>query len=502
MSADPVISVQQVSKAYRIWQSPADRLLSPMQSGLAGLLPASSTAAQGLQKRAARNYRDFYALRDISFSVARGESVGIIGRNGSGKSTLLQTIAGTLQPTEGKVKVTGRVAALLELGSGFNPEFTGRENVYLNGTVLGLTRPDIDARFDAIAAFADIGDFIDQPTKIFSSGMVMRLAFAVCAHVDADILIIDEALGVGDARLQLKCARTIDRFIAEGRTMLFVSHDVSTVKRLCNHALLLEQGRMLYKGTPNTVVNLYTKLLASSGGDAIAEDIKRLHAGNAAEPVIPDAASKTRSDSSVVTASAVEVAALRDRLAQIQAQLEAIAAAAVPHTQAEALLANERAGRRPAAGEYAYGGELGKILHRSMSGADAVEKSVFTSGETVKIRIRVRALESVADPIYALTIKSNQGQEVYGTNTHYIGQPAPAIAAGEEAEVAFQFPLNLVAGEYFISLGWTYFRGDEIAVIHRLYDTLKFTVLGVDRTFGVAHLFAKIEVQQPSAPTP
>jgi ABC-type polysaccharide/polyol phosphate transport system ATPase subunit len=433
--------------------------------------------------------------------IKKGEAVGIIGRNGSGKSTLLQIIAGTLQPTAGTAKVRGRVAALLELGSGFNSEFTGRENVYLNGTVLGLSRPEIDARFDAIAAFADIGDFIEQPTKIYSSGMVMRLAFAVCAHVDADILIIDEALGVGDARFQLKCARTIDRFIAEGRTLLFVSHDVSTVKRLCNRALLLEQGRVLYKGKPNTVVNLYTKLLANPGSSTLAEDLDKLATSSMDEPVSPLETASFSADASLPVTSAAESATLRERLAQIQAQLEAIVIAATPQPLAAALLASERSGSHPAAGEYAYGGESGEILQRFMAGGDGAEKSVFTSGEAVKVRIRVRSREQVHHPIYALTIKSATGQEIYGTNTHFLGQAAPAIAPGEEVEVVFQFPLNLVAGEYFISLGWTYFRGDEVVVIHRRYDTLKFTVLGIDRTFGIAHLFAKISVQ-PLPPAP
>ncbi len=258
MSDEPVISVQNVSKAYRIWETPADRLLSPMQAGLAGLLPSGSGAAQSLKKRAARSYRDFYALRDISFEVKRGESVGIIGRNGSGKSTLLQIIAGTLQPTAGSVKVNGRIAALLELGSGFNPEFSGRENVYLYGAVLGFSRSDIDARFDAIAAFADIGDFIEQPVKIYSSGMLMRLAFSVQSAVDPELLIIDEALGVGDVFFQQKCAERLRRLLDRGVTLLFVSHDAGAVSRLCSRALWLSKGQCVMADEAQKVLRLFS----------------------------------------------------------------------------------------------------------------------------------------------------------------------------------------------------------------------------------------------------
>ena len=501
MPDESVISVQHVGKAYRIWTSPSQRLLSPGYEVAGNLLPRS--LAEPLHQKSKRGYRDFHALRDISFEVGRGEALGIVGRNGSGKSTLLQIIAGTLQPTEGTVNVRGRVAALLELGSGFNPQFTGRENVYLNGNVLGLSRAEIDARFDSIAAFADIGDFIEEPTKIYSSGMVMRLAFAVCAHVDADVLIIDEALGVGDARFQLKCSRTLDSFIEKGRTLLFVSHDVTSVKRLCNRALLLDQGRLLYKGQPNTVVNLYSKLLSSpSGAAAIAEDIQRLAIGSATSPVAVDNSAAALLATAAVPESSVENAKLRARLAQIQSQLDTIATVASPDARSDALVTNERAGRRPAADEYSYGGERGKIVQRSMHGADGAEKEVFTAGEAVEVRIRVCAYEPFSDPIYALTIKSGKGQEIYGTNTLFIGQPAPAIATGQEMDVVFQFPLNLVAGDYFISLGWTFFQGDEIAVIHRRYDTLKFTVLGVDRTFGLAHLFAKIDVRSRPSSSP
>ncbi|MDW8356241.1 MAG: ABC transporter ATP-binding protein, partial [Bryobacterales bacterium] len=208
--------------------------------------------------RFGRHYgREFWALRNVSFEVRRGETVGIIGRNGSGKSTLLQIIAGTLAPTEGEVQVKGRVAALLELGSGFNPEFTGRENVYLNGTILGLSREEIDARFDDIVAFADIGGFIDQPVKFYSSGMMLRLAFAVSTTIDPDVLIIDEALAVGDVFFRQKCYRRLEDLRQRGVAILFVSHAMLDVKQLCDRAVLLDQGRTIFKGRAGEAVERY-----------------------------------------------------------------------------------------------------------------------------------------------------------------------------------------------------------------------------------------------------
>ncbi|MDA8254146.1 MAG: ABC transporter ATP-binding protein [Betaproteobacteria bacterium] len=233
------IKVQNLSKCYQIYDRPQDRL------------------KQSLWRGRKRFFREFWALREVSFEVGKGETVGIIGRNGSGKSTLLQLIVGTLTPTEGGVTSNGRVAALLELGSGFNPDFTGRENVYMNGAILGLSRTDIDARFEAIAAFADIGDFIDQPVKTYSSGMMVRLAFAVSVNVDPDILIVDEALAVGDMGFQLKCMEQLDRLTKSGITMLFVSHDIATIKAFCNRAIYLADGRMKASGSASDMVELY-----------------------------------------------------------------------------------------------------------------------------------------------------------------------------------------------------------------------------------------------------
>jgi len=255
MSQPHAISVQNVSKVYRIWETPLSRLTAPLLEAAAGLLPV--TPGQWLKRRTARSYRDFWALKDISFEVKKGESVGIIGRNGSGKSTLLQIIAGILRPTHGGQQVAGRVAALLELGSGFNPEFTGRENVHLNGAVLGLSRREVEARFADIASFADIGDFIDRPVKTYSSGMMIRLAFAVQTAVEPEILIVDEALSVGDFFFQQKCFARIAALRARGTTLLFVSHDMGSVRDLCERTLYLKGGRGEFWGSTQEAIAAY-----------------------------------------------------------------------------------------------------------------------------------------------------------------------------------------------------------------------------------------------------
>lgn len=239
MSSEIAIKVENLSKCYNIYDRPRDRLM------------------QMLARGRRQYFREFWALNDVSFEIRQGETVGIIGRNGAGKSTLLQILCGTLAPTGGIVETRGRVAALLELGSGFNPEFTGRENVYMNAGILGLKREDIDARFDDIVAFADIGDFLDQPVKTYSSGMYVRLAFAVVVHVDADILIVDEALSVGDMYFQAKCMSHMKQLMDSGVTVLFVSHDTNAVKALCNRAVYLEHGKVVAVGSTDDVVDAY-----------------------------------------------------------------------------------------------------------------------------------------------------------------------------------------------------------------------------------------------------
>jgi len=267
MSSEIAIKVENLSKCYQIYDQPRDRLKQ-------FVLPRFKRFAGRHSKQ---YFREFWALKDVSFEVKKGETVGIIGRNGSGKSTLLQLICGTLNPTCGDIETKGRIAALLELGSGFNPEFTGRENVYMNAAVIGLSKEETDARFDDIATFADIGDFIDQPVKSYSSGMVVRLAFAVAINVDPEILIVDEALSVGDELFQRKCFSRIEAISKQGATILFVSHSGGTIVELCDRAVLMDAGEKLAVGLPKQIVGRYQKLLYAPADkcDAIREQIRR-----------------------------------------------------------------------------------------------------------------------------------------------------------------------------------------------------------------------------------
>ena len=277
LPASPAIRVEGVSKVFQTWASPAQRLIAPLLHRIGGVLAVPlPRLSQRLQASARRRMHRHEALHDIGFELHKGEALGIIGLNGSGKSTLLQIIAGVLAPTSGTVETHGRIAALLELGSGFNPELTGRENIYINGAILGLARSRIDELLDEIIAFADIGDYIDQPVKTYSSGMGVRLAFAVQVHVEPDILIVDEALAVGDAAFQAKALARIDEILARGTTLLFVGHDLNAVRAFCHRAMLLEKGRIVDSGTPDDVVVAYMQrnqariLQAQRRSDALA----------------------------------------------------------------------------------------------------------------------------------------------------------------------------------------------------------------------------------------
>ncbi|WP_028770278.1 ABC transporter ATP-binding protein [Silanimonas lenta] len=251
----PSIEIDAVSKVYRVYEKPSDRLRQMLGSGIRASLPRRISG-----RWQSRSFgREFWALQDVSFQVQKGESFGILGRNGAGKSTLLQLIAGTLQPTSGCVKARGRIGALLELGSGFNPDFTGRENVYMNAMILGLTKSEVDARFDDIAMFADIGEFLDQPVKTYSSGMMLRLAFAVQTQIRPEILIIDEALAVGDAIFQKRCLAKLRSLVDDGCTLLFVSHDQETIRTMTSRSLLLRDGRVSACGPSSEVVLEYRR---------------------------------------------------------------------------------------------------------------------------------------------------------------------------------------------------------------------------------------------------
>jgi lipopolysaccharide transport system ATP-binding protein len=399
MPGDVIISVKNLSKAYRIWSSPAARLRSPFLSAAAAFFPRSTAPHRALAARAARAYRDFHALREVSFEIRRGEATGIIGRNGSGKSTLLQLIAGTLTPTSGTIEVNGRVSALLELGSGFNPEFTGRENVFLNGAIYGLTHAEMAKRFDEVAAFADIGDFIEQPVKTYSSGMMMRLAFAVAVTVQPDILIVDEALSVGDVFFTQKCFQRIREIVHRGATLIFVSHDTGSVQNLCDRGILLSQGQLMHDGAPEECVSRYFNLhqpttAAKPGAIAAghhAPIAPGLRAALIASNILPSAKSRHGDK-----------------------KLELVAAAVLD-------------GQGAATWDF-------ELLHRAT------------------IRVLFRAHAPIALPSVGLQLHDRMGNLLFAAGNSQLRFPIPPLAAGEEIMLDFRVTLTAQAGLYTLSL--------------------------------------------------
>ena len=409
MSAAPVISIRGVSKSYRVWDGPGQRLLSPAWAAASRLLPGG--AGRALRRRAEAGYRDFHALRQVSLEVKRGESVAIIGRNGSGKSTLLQIVAGTLRPTAGAVSVTGRTAALLELGSGFNPDFTGRENVFLYGTVLGLTRAQLEERFDRIAAFADIGEFLEQPVKTYSSGMALRLAFAVVAHIDASVLIIDEALAVGDVYFMQKCNRFLRAFRESG-TLLFVSHDMGAVRSLCDRAVWLEQGAARATGPAAEIAAAY-----------LAE-------------------ANLRQDNQAVADAPTRPAALPP----------AGPPGTPPHRLPAAPVDNPLTVspfNRQSAG---FGDGRVRIIDAAFVDATGRRVDTLRGGEVVCLAITARAAEPVGNVIFGFNLKDRLGQHLLGENTFRgAGLEALAMQPGDclQARFTFQMPV-LHRGDYAV----------------------------------------------------
>ena len=393
------IRVRGLSKCYQIYARPEDRLKQ-------ALLPR----AQRLLGRQGRRYfREFWALRDVSFDVRRGETLGVIGRNGSGKSTLLQIICGTLTPTAGEVEVQGRVAALLELGSGFNPEFTGRENVYMNGAVLGLSREQIDARFDDIVAFADIGDFIGQPVKTYSSGMYVRLAFAVIAHADADILVIDEALSVGDVFFGQKCMRFLRRFQETG-TVIFVSHDAAAVVGLCDRAIMLDHGALSMEGDAKAVSEAYH---AAAAYAMPVQQVERATEVVEDEPVDPRADLVSRSE-------------LRNDIEVFRFD---------PN--------------RPG-----FGDGSAKVIAARLLDNNGRPLSWVVGGEIVRLVVKGHAAATLQQPIVGFFLKDRLGQHLIGDNTYlsYAARPE-VVAAGEELEAMFEFVMPILPkGQYSVDI--------------------------------------------------
>lgn len=429
MCSDVVIAARGLGKDYAIYDKPHHRLL------------------QMLFRGRRQFHRTFHALHDIDFQVQRGETVGIIGRNGAGKSTLLQLLCGTLTPSYGEVTLHGRVAALLELGAGFNPEFTGRDNVYLNASILGLTRAEIDARYAAITAFADIGDFIDQPVKTYSSGMYVRLAFAVIAHVDADILIVDEALAVGDAIFTQKCMRFLRHFCEQG-TLLFVSHDSASVTSLCERAIWLERGGIRAIGPARDVCKDYNAEVYRQAGavDQGAAD-EAAAAPDAAPPAEGPGMLEAPRGATGEAAAHSPVQAM-DHLPRIVQDPTWESLRGTPLRNAMTVQAFN-----PAEG---FGTGRMKVRDVWLEAVDEGGRHLhtITGGEVVELVIQYDSAIDVASAIVGFQLKDRRGQILFGDNTCFVtlDHPVP-IAAGQTQQGRFRFQMPLLqAGEYSITV--------------------------------------------------
>lgn len=430
MPCDVAVRCSQLSKYYPIYRQPSDRL------------------RQWLWGARRQYYREFWAVRDLSLEIKRGEVVGILGKNGSGKSTLLQMICGCVTPSSGEMVTQGRIAALLELGSGFNPEFSGLENVYLNATILGVSRREIEQRLDEILAFADIGAFIHQPVKSYSSGMAMRLAFAVAATVDPDILIVDEALAVGDIQFQAKCFRHFNQLIARGTTIIFVTHSTEQVVRHCSKAFLMDAGSIVESGDPRVVVNHYLDRMLGPK-EVMAE---------------PEATSQPARGE--ITSSVTPLA--------LQQPM-------IPFEQ--------QAGYNPS--EYRWGNRLAVIraFHLSQVGK-ADHQTHFTTGDQLSLSLSVDFLQACQRPIFGLTLKTVDGVTVYGNNSRDCSRASTftAVKAGTTVIVTFELSLWLARGDYFLSLGVATDETGEVIPLDRRYDAVHVVLSNPHHSAGLAEL--------------
>ena len=447
-SNDIAIRVQGLSKCYGIYANPRNRLkqfILPRLQRLIGQAPK-------------QYFREFWALKDVSFEVKKGETVGIIGRNGSGKSTLLQMICGTLHPTSGSIQTHGRIAALLELGSGFNQEFTGRENVYMNAAVLGLSKEEVDKRFDDIAAFADIGLFIDQPVKTYSSGMMVRLAFAVQSQVEPDILVVDEALSVGDAKFQAKCFERLRQLKENGTSILLVTHSSEQIVTHCATAILLNSGIQVEVGEPKRVVNRYMELLF--GKEKITDP--------AVEELLPKVPTESASTASY------DLGLLEDKFSKRNSYN--------PH-------------------EYRWGDGAATILDYYLAADDETYPSAISTGQRVTLAVSIKFHGDFYRPILGITIKTKEGVTVYGVNSETLacddflklGRSGSAI----QAEIVFT--CRLAPGDYFISLGIASKHGEEIIPHDRRYDSIHLQVRPNSTFFGLADLNLKMNAKEAAA---
>jgi lipopolysaccharide transport system ATP-binding protein len=478
MSFDDIaVQVEGLGKCYQIYDRPQDRLkqsIMPRLQALAGQLPG-------------RYYREFWALRDVSFKVERGETVGIIGRNGCGKSTLLQMICGTLAPTTGRVETRGRVAALLELGAGFNPEFTGRENVYMNGTVLGLSQEEVDARFSDIAAFADIGDFVEQPVKHYSSGMFARLAFAVAINVDPDILVVDEALAVGDEPFQRKCFARIDEIKRRGGTILFVSHSSSAIVDLCDRAVLLYGGERLYTGEPKKAVSWYQKLM-NAAPDRSAMICSDIRSEDTTDSLLGDSEYPQQS----VPQGVQESVELHDQLATSTVQEETNYSVRVDQHRGDESDFDASLVSKSVISYESNGAMIGNPRILAYDGRIV---NCLASGQRYRLCYDVAFQEIATGVRFYTLMKTITGVELGGGVYPAPSDDALEMVAGEKAIISFEFECALNPGTYFFNCG---VGGNGGQLLHRIIDALAFRVLSktIMHSFGIVDFHFRPELKR------
>ena len=400
---DMAIEARQITKIYKLYNKPSDRMRE----------------ALGLSRK--KLYKEHYALRGVDLAIRQGEAVGIIGTNGSGKSTILKIITGVLNPTGGEVTVRGRISALLELGAGFNMEYNGIENIYLNGTMMGFSEKEIDEKLQAILEFADIGDYVYQPCKTYSSGMFVRLAFAVAINIEPEILIVDEALSVGDVFFQAKCYHKFEEFKQMGKTILFVSHDLSSIAKYCDRVILLNKGIKLGEGGPKEMIDAYKQVLV--GQYPLPEE-------------------EMQTDENTLPESEINEKALE------------------------------------------YGTRAGEITEYYLTDQKGTRTGAIIKGEKFTLHMKVRFNSDLPAPIFAFTIKDKRGTEITGTNSMVEKAFLSPVKAGEEKTITFTQHLDLQGGDYLLSLGVTGYEGDVFQVYHRLYDVLNLTVVSEKNTVG------------------
>lgn len=509
---EKIISVDQVSKVYRLYDKPIDRLL------------------ESISLRKKSYHKDFYALRDISFSVGRGEAVGIIGTNGSGKSTMLKIITGVLSATTGKVESRGSICALLELGAGFNQDYTGIENIYMNGTMMGFSKAEMDEKLPAILEFADIGDFVYQPVKSYSSGMFVRLAFALYISIDPEVLIVDEALSVGDVFFQAKCYHRMDELKRKGTTILMVTHDLGSVMKYCDRVVLFHKGEKVGEGLPGQMVDKYKKILA--GKDPHAEQFMEEQnflgnvdgecGGNAGSGGANSKVGKTGADGSGIADTAgntesdgigqegttgAEDKAGKTGTTEKNAGTGIASGTAEPASATS--LKSGQSSQKPVGfmkdhltlnpSSQQYGNGKAEILDFGVLDKDGRPSNVLLKGEEFSIKEQIVFHDDIAAPIFTFTIKDKRGMDLSGTNTLFEGKEIPAVKEGDEYFCTFTQRMNLQGGEYLLSISCTGFEEGEHTVYDRKYDITSITVLSNKNTVGIYDMESEVTLERHEA---